>query len=88
MTEFWCHLCRDWYESNQCQSHFDSAHGRKDFTFENLKKHMSVLGGLETREVKDGPPGEEEPKQKNWLFRDEDDGPDVFITNNFQHRLR
>ena len=90
MTEYFCHYCRDWFDSAYSKSHFESVHGQLDVTFEALKKRMDALGGLVTREVKEGPAPEEEekPKQKNWLFKDENDDNNVFVTNNFQHRMR
>jgi len=87
--ELFCHYCHDWLEVEQCQPHFESVHGQSNVTFENLKKRMEVLGGLTTRETPtETVLDEEQPKPKNWLFRDKDDSTGgVFVTNNFRHRM-
>ena len=89
--EYFCHYCHDWMDSAYCESHFDTVHDQKNVTFEGLKNRMAVLGGLLTR-VEPQPTEEptEEPKRKNWMFADEDDGTKngIFVTNNFQHKMR
>ena len=71
--EFYCHYCHDWYDTASCGSHFMSAHGQNNITFDRLKKRWALVGGLETREEKEADlPDEDRP---------------VFVTNNFQHNL-
>lgn len=90
MIEYFCHYCRDWFDSTYSQSHFETVHGQLNMTFDALKKRMDGLGGLVMRELKEGSPTEEEekPKPKNWLFKDDKDDEKIFVTNNFQHNMR
>ena len=71
--EYFCHYCKDWFDTNYCKSHFESVHGQSDVTFEKLQKRMSVLGGLDTRDEK-------------LVAEDEEERP-VFVTNNFRHQM-
>jgi hypothetical protein len=87
--EYFCHYCKEWFETTNCESHYDSTHNQKGVTFEKLKGRMAALGGLDTRE--DPKPTDEtaEAPRKNWLYKDEDNCPNgVFVTNNFQHNMR
>ena len=87
--EYFCQYCKDWFETTYCESHFDSTHNQKDVSFEKLKKRMSSLGGLETREEPKPVDDTAEPPRKNWMFKDDDDCPNgVFVTSNFRHNMR
>jgi len=88
--EYYCHYCHDWLDTSYCESHFDSVHDQKGMTLEALKKRMEVVGGLNTREDPTEPTEPVQEKRKNWLFQDEDANTKngVFITNNFQHKMR
>jgi hypothetical protein len=87
--EYFCHYCHDWFETIYCESHFDNTHNQKGVTFEKLRDRMAVLGGLDVREEPKSTESDAPEKQKNWLFRDEDDLQNgVLVTNNFQHQMR
>jgi len=64
----------EWYDPAYCESHFESIHGQKGVTFENLKERLSHLGGLSTRE--EAPVEDFEKDERR-----------VFVTNNFRHYL-
>lgn len=85
--EYFCHLCREWLDTVNCESHFEGAHNSKNMTLQNLKARMEQWGGLDMREEATESP-ESEQTQKNWMYRDEGDGNGTFVTNNFQHKLR
>jgi len=73
--EYFCHYCREWYDTVYCQTHFESCHGQKDVTFEKLQERLSCLGGLSVRDEQQVREANKEENQK------------IFLTNNFQHVL-
>jgi len=96
MTEFFCQACQGWYQAANCEVHQENFHNRKGMTMEALRRHMSYLGGLETREVENDIinkqpatpiPDPVAPPQSNWLWRDEQKRRGTFKTANFEHDL-
>jgi hypothetical protein len=87
--EYFCHYCREWYDTVYCQGHFESVHGQKNVTFDKLRERLACLGGLTTRDEEPTVTPPEAPNARGrdaWLLRDKADSK-VFVTNNFHHNL-
>lgn len=82
--QYYCHYCSEWQDAEYVKTHFEYAHGQKDVTMKSLQERLSAIGAFDTRESVPEP--EEEPKPKNWMWRDEKDPNEMIVTNNFRHK--
>lgn len=73
--EYYCQYCRDYFEFDTCEAHFESSHGQSNVTIEKLKTRLECLGAWMTRDP-------EEIKEEN-----KDKKPTYFVTNNFRHLI-